>query len=82
MCVGEGYPNACSKLYARCQRIAHLMGFQKVITYTLAKESQSSLKAIGAVPISRIKPQTWNRKNRPRTDQKVYKEEKMNDQKC
>jgi hypothetical protein len=32
-------PNACSFLYGRVKRIAHLKGYEKVITYTLEEES-------------------------------------------
>src|SRR5688572_21417242 len=31
----DGTPNVCSFLYARCARIARLMGYERVITYTL-----------------------------------------------
>ena len=41
----DGTPNACSKLYGACLRIAKDMGYKKVITYTLASENGASLKA-------------------------------------
>lgn len=44
----NGYRNATSFLYSRVKRIAQLMGYEKVITYTLQEESGSSLFAIGA----------------------------------
>jgi hypothetical protein len=31
----DGTPNACSFLYSRCARIARLMGYGRIITYTL-----------------------------------------------
>src|SRR5260370_26515884 len=31
----DGTPNGCSFLYARCPKIARLMGYTTVITYTL-----------------------------------------------
>ena len=77
VCVKEGYPNACSKIYARCKQIAQLLGYEKVITYTLKKESQSSLKAIGASIVAEVKPQDWDRKNRRRSSQAIYKESKF-----
>jgi hypothetical protein len=43
-CV-DGTRNACSKLYGACLGIAKDMGYQRVITYTLASENGSSLKA-------------------------------------
>lgn len=75
-CIKENYPNACSMMYARLKRISQLLGYEKVITYTLQKESQSSLKALGASIVAEVKPQGWDRKNRRRTPQKVYKEPK------
>lgn len=77
VCVKNGYKNACSMLYARMVKICQLMGYKKVITYTLSKESQSSLKAIGAKIEGEIKPGSWNRKNRKRKEQTVYLEPKM-----
>ena len=58
VCVKEGYyyPNACSMLYGRITKLAKLMGFERVITYTLQKESQTSMKAIGAILESEVKP--------------------------
>jgi hypothetical protein len=41
----DGTPNACSKLYGACLRIAKNMGYKKVITYTLESENGASLKA-------------------------------------
>ena len=75
-CIKEGHPNACSMMYARLKQISHLLGFEKVITYTLQKESQSSLKALGASIVAEVKPQDWDRKNRHRISQPVYQEPK------
>ena len=75
-CIKENYPNACSMMYARLKRISQLLGYEKVITYTLQKESQSSLKALGASIVAEVKPQDWDRIDRRRTPQKVYKEPK------
>lgn len=41
----NGTPNACSKLYGACLRIAKNMGYLRVFTYTLESESGASLKA-------------------------------------
>ena len=43
----EGDRNACSRLYAAACRAAEAMGYRKVITYTLAEEPGSSLRAAG-----------------------------------
>lgn len=77
VCIKEGNPNACSKMYARLRRIAFLLGFEKVITYTLKSESQSSLKALKAVVEAETKPHSWNCKSRPRQHQKIYDEPKL-----
>lgn len=75
-CIKEGYPNACSMMYARLKRISELLGYEKVITYTLQKESQSSLKALGASIVAEVKPQNWDRMSRRRVSQPVYREPK------
>ena len=43
----EGDRNACSRLYGAACRAAAAMGYHKVITYTLADEPGSSLRAAG-----------------------------------
>lgn len=43
----EGDRNACSRLYATACRAAAAMGYRRVITYTLADESGTSLRAAG-----------------------------------
>lgn len=45
----EGDRNACSRLYAAACRAAEAMGYRKVITYTLAEEPGSSLRASGFI---------------------------------
>jgi len=73
----NGKRNANSMLYGRVAKIARLMGYEKIITYTLTKESGTSLRAIGAKQESIVKPAGWNRPNRKRQNQKVYFEEKI-----
>ena len=70
VCVLEGYPNANSMLYGRVKRIALLMGYERVITYTLKDEPGSSLKAIKAVPHN-IRMGRWSRPARPRNEQLI-----------
>jgi len=49
VCILPGYKNANSLFYARIKKICQLMGYQKIITYTiLDEESGSSLRAINA----------------------------------
>ena len=46
-CCTDGTRNACSKLYGACCRIGFDMGYERIITYTLASESGVSLRASG-----------------------------------
>jgi len=45
----EGDSNACSRLYGAACRAAAAMGYRRVITYTLAIEPGTSLRAAGFV---------------------------------
>jgi hypothetical protein len=73
----DGTKNANSFLYDKCRKIAPLLGYTKVITYTLKSESGSSLFAIGAVTEAETKPQEWTRPSRARKTQDVYKQPKQ-----
>ena len=68
--------NANSMLYSRVKKIAQVMGYQKVLTYTLAEESGSSLRAVGAQKDGIVKPREWSREKRKRETQNIYKKEK------
>jgi hypothetical protein len=72
----DGTPNACSFLYARVTKIARLMGYEKVVTYTLESEGGASLRAVGATPTGPLDPGEWDRPDRPRGSQPVYSESK------
>ena len=39
VCVKDGFPNANSILYARMIRVGRLLGYARIITYTLETES-------------------------------------------
>jgi len=57
VCIKNPAPtNACSFLYGRCWRIWQAMGGEKILTFTLAEESGSSLKAVGWNKVSETKP--------------------------
>ena len=61
--------NAATKTYALCAQEAKRMGYNKLITYTLAdEESGHSLRAAGFTPTHRGKGGSWSRKDRPRED--------------
>lgn len=73
----DGTKNATSMLYSRCKRIGQLMGYEKIITYTLQSESGSSLKAIGAQIEKNIEGRQWNDSEKvKRTKQAVSEEMK------
>lgn len=64
----DGTPNACSKLYAACWRAARAMGYRKLITYTLQRESGASLRAAGFHIVGEVTKRSWNTPSRPRVD--------------
>lgn len=68
----DGTANGCSFLYGRVARIARLMGYSRIITYTLAEESGASLKAVGGRIVGEVEPKEWNVPSRPRKSQGVY----------
>ena len=72
----DGTANACSFLYGRVARIARLMGYSRIITYTLQDESGASLKAVGGRIVGEVKPKEWSVPSRPRKSQGVYGKEK------
>ncbi len=73
----DGTPNTCSFLYARCARIARLMGYERIITYTLEEESGASLRAVGAHVVGQVQPKEWSVPSRPRKSQDVYGKAKV-----
>lgn len=72
----DGTKNANSFLYDKCRKVAALLGYDKVITYTLQNESGASLRALGAIREATLRARTWNMPGRKRKEQAVYKEPK------
>lgn len=64
----DGTKNACSKLYGACLRAAKVLGYHRLITYTLADENGKSLLASGFSYCYTNKGGSWNQPGRPRTD--------------
>lgn len=66
----DGCPNACSALYGAVARIAKEMGYERhnVITYTLASEPGTSLRAAGWVPDHTVRGRSWDTPSRRRED--------------
>lgn len=60
-CCTDGTENACSMLYGAARRIAKAMGFRRVLTYTLARELGTSLKASGWTQTAEVPGRTWSR---------------------
>lgn len=74
VCVKEGLPNGCSMLLARLKRISQLMGYERIVTYTLQRESGASLRAVGAKCTASCPPSRWQRAGRKGRHQPVYDE--------
>lgn len=64
----DGTRNACSMLYAAAWRAARAMGYKKLITYILASETGSSLKAAGWKCVGQTGGIRWTGKRRPEVD--------------
>lgn len=64
----DGTRNACSFLYRVCVRVARAMGYQRVLTYTLADEGGASLRGAGFSITRKTRAESWNRPSRNRTD--------------
>lgn len=63
----NGHPNACSKLYAACRNVWRAMGGHRLVTYTLASEPGTSLKAAGFHIEAHLPARAnWNTDKRPR----------------
>jgi hypothetical protein len=64
----DGTPNACSMLYGACWRAAKALGYRRLITYTLASEPGTSLRASGWREVGRVAGKSWSVPSRPRVD--------------
>lgn len=64
----DGTPNSCSALYGAAWRVAKELGYIRLITYTLASESGTSLKAAGWKLTAESAGGPWDRPSRPRID--------------
>lgn len=63
----DGTRNVNSMLYGACQRAAFALGYRRVVTYTQAGESGSSLRAAGWTIIAeRPARRGWTTPSRPR----------------
>lgn len=67
-CCTTGRSNACSMLYGAARRAAFALGYARVVTYTLASEPGTSLKAAGWHLAGEAGGGSWNVPSRPRRD--------------
>lgn len=66
VCVIEGVPNGCSRLYSRMRRVGQAMGYQRIITYTLSSEPGTSLRAAGWLSGGLTQGGSWGGGNKTR----------------
>lgn len=64
----DGTPNACSMLYGAAWRATKALGYGRLITYTLASEPGTSLRAAGWRVVGEVRGRSWNTPSRPRVD--------------
>lgn len=73
----DGAPNACSMLYGACVRAARALGYRRVVTYTLAGEPGTSLRAAGMRRVAAVVPRpTWSCRSRPREQRNLFGHER------
>jgi hypothetical protein len=60
--------DACSMLYAAAWRAAKALGYRRLVTYTLATEPGTSLRAAGWRCLGEAGGGSWSRASRPRVD--------------
>ena len=64
----DGTPHACSFLYGACRRAAYALGYTRCLTYILASEPGTSLRAAGFQLVGEAGGGSWSRTSRPRVD--------------
>lgn len=67
----DGAKNACSKLYGACARVAREMGYERILTYTLAEEPGTSLVGAGWTRDGETPGRSWSVPSRPRPTQEA-----------
>lgn len=67
-CTTDGTRNAASLLYGAAWRAAKALGYRRLITYTLASEAGTSLRAAGWTALYQTEGGSWDRPSRPRVD--------------
>ena len=67
-CCTDGTKNVASMLYGAARRATFALGYKRLITYTLATEPGTSLKAAGWRNIGSAGGGSWSREDRKRID--------------
>ena len=67
-CCTDGTRHAASMLYGAAWRAARALGYRRLITYTLATEAGTSLRADGWRSLYETAGGSWSRPSRPRVD--------------
>jgi hypothetical protein len=73
----DGTPNCCSLLYAKVAKVARLIGYTRVISYTLKEESGAGLRAMGGWGVGGVEAREWSAPTRPRKSQAIYRKRKL-----
>jgi hypothetical protein len=68
----QGEYNACSLLYGACRRAARALGYRRIVTYTLASEPGTSLRASGWTRVAEVKPTPWGGHVRGRPNKDLF----------
>lgn len=69
----DGSRNACSLLYGAAARAAKALGYRRIITYTLASEPGTSLRAAGWRVDAEVKGEkSWSRPSRDRVQTDLF----------
>jgi hypothetical protein len=66
--VREGVPGCASFLLARCRRAAAVLGYARLVTYTLPEEGGASLRGAGWRLLGEAGGGSWSRADRARAD--------------
>jgi hypothetical protein len=67
-CCTDGTKDAASALYGAARRATFALGYRRLITYTLATEPGTSLKAAGWKNLGLAGGGSWSVPSRPRVD--------------
>lgn len=67
-CCTDGTKHVASMLYGAAWRATKALGYRRLITYTLASEPGTSLRAAGWKALYETAGRTWSCPSRPRVD--------------